>query len=322
MIDGKKGSRMNIVKVTPEEYEKLVPDRRVFFNEPRFCELNKYKVNDVYYLIIKKDQSPRFGVILGKVGEEGQCPFSAPYSYPVEIKPGQGVSNYDEALETLENFCNEENIKSLKITFPPLFYDENQLSAWISALYRGGYQINSMDINYALDLKKLNQDNYEQLIGLKARKHLRKAFKTGISVSVCETETEFAEAYEIVKLNHDAKGRPTRMTFEQLLDTVALTDYKAFIAKLNEKSIASMIYYRINKKVIQCIYSGLLPGYENSGAMNYLSWYAIKYFGDAGYDTIDRATATEDSVPNYGLCDFKESIGCTRSLKYTFSKEL
>lgn len=45
---------------------------------------------------------------------------------------------------------------------------------------------------------------------------------------------------------------------------------------------------------------------------NFLGW--LKY--------LDIGPSTENSIPNYGLCDFKESIGCRRSLKYTMVKEL
>jgi hypothetical protein len=31
--------------------------------------------------------------------------------------------------------------------------------------------------------------------------------------------------------------------------------------------------------------------------------------------------ATENSVPNYGLCEFKESIGCKMAPKYTYYKK-
>lgn len=29
----------------------------------------------------------------------------------------------------------------------------------------------------------------------------------------------------------------------------------------------------------------------------------------------------EDAIPNYGLCDFKDSIGCFASSKYILKKE-
>ena len=56
--------------------------------------------------------------------------------------------------------------------------------------------------------------------------------------------------------------------------------------------------------------------------MNLLTWYTIKYYGDKGYKILDKAIATESSLPNLGLCNFKESVGCERSLKYTFRKEI
>ncbi|SET57886.1 hypothetical protein SAMN04487771_10263 [[Clostridium] aminophilum] len=309
-----------IEKVSPEEYSRCLPENTAFFNSVRFCELNKGKVDEVLYLIIKKGNSNRFGMIIGVKDSAGKCPFSAPYSFPVALNSNNGVSDYDSAIQAIDNFCRGEGIKNLRFTLPPLTYDEHHLAAWVSSFYRHGYRMVNMDINYILDLKKLNVDNYEQIITKKSRSHLRKAIKSGMSVCNCLTEDELREAYNIIKINHDSKGRPTWMTFEQIYETMKLTEYAAFIAILNGENIASMIYYSIDNRVAQCIYSGLIPGYENSGAMNFLSWHAIRYFGNKGYSIIDRAIATEDSIPNYGLCDFKESIGGERSLKFTFDK--
>lgn len=269
-------------------------------------------------MIIKKGNSPRFGLVIGITDHNAKSPFSAPYSYPVSLYANTGISDYDNALVVLNQYCKDEGIHSLRFVFPPVIYDQSQLTAWISACYRHGYKLLNMDINYTLDLKKLNIDNYEQIIPKKSRSHLRKAMKSDMTIKECETEKDLREAYDIIKANHDAKGRPTWMSFEEIRNTVKLTDHAAFIAVLREQKIASMIYYSINDRIAQCIYSGLIPGYENSGAMNYLSWYAIRYYGNKGYSLIDRAIATEDSIPNYGLCDFKESIGGERSLKFSF----
>ena len=311
-----------IKRVSVEEYKVLVPDRRVFFNEPDFTELNKNKADEVRYLIVYKGESPRFGLILGIQDKIAKCPFSAPFSYPVIIGSSAHVEAFDEAIKAIDQYCMDNEIKEIRFTFPPFIYDENTLSVWTSAMYRDSYEPISIDINFTLDLIALNRDDYEMIIPKKGRSHLRKAKASGIQIIRCVEIDDVAEAYDIIVKNHDAKGFPTHMSFQQLEDTFAIVPHEVFLARLDGKGIASMIYYETTKEIVECIYSGYLLEYTNSGVMNYLSWYAIKYFGDKGYKYIDRATAGKDSIPNYGLCDFKESIGGKRSLKYTFRKVL
>lgn len=315
---------MEILRVSPEEYEKLVPDRRVFFNEPRFTELNRDKADDVYYLIFMLNASARFGLILGRRGDVAAAPFSAPYSYPVSIKADCKQETIDEALTALEAFCLGEGIHELRFIFPPFFYDEHQLSGWVNAFYRGKYDVVNLDLNYALDLKKLNVDvdAYGQMITQKGRKGLRKAIKNGMIITKCETEEQFREAYDIIQLGHSAKGFPVKLSFEQLRATTALVPHDAFLVKYQGVTVVGEYLYRVNDRIVQGIYTGTHPDYIEANGMNLLTYHTIRYYGDLGYEILDKAAATEDSVPNYGLCNFKESVGCKRSLKFSFAKKL
>ena len=45
-------------------------------------------------------------------------------------------------------------------------------------------------------------------------------------------------------------------------------------------------------------------------------------YKEKGISLIDIGTSTVDGVPNFGLCDFKESIGCNCSPKINFVKEI
>lgn len=315
---------MHIIRVSPEEYAKLVPDRRVFFNEPSFCELNKDKVDEVHYLIVMKDSSARFGLILGQRGNIAKCPFSAPYSYPVEIRPGESVASFDEAIDAIEAYCQQIGVKELNFIFPPLFYDEHVLSAWVSAFYRRQYKVVNLDLSYALDLTDLNRepDDYCAMLSHKGRKGFRRAMKHDLRIVKCDTPELIREAYELIKINHDAKGFPVRMSFEQLCNTLKLVKHDAFIVKHGEDSVLSEFLYVVNDTTVQGIYCGVHPDYTELNSMNFLTYYTIRYYGDKGYKILDKATATEDSIPNYGLCDFKDSVGCKRSLKYSFRKTL
>ena len=311
-------------RVSADEYEKLVPDRRVFFNEPRFTELNKDKTDEVHYLILMRENSARFGLIAGRVGTEMRTPFSAPYSYPVAIINESKQETIDAALAVFEEYCKSDGAESIRFIFPPLFYDEHLLSGWVNSLYRSGFEMQNLDINYALNLEKLNVDEetYGKLITQKGRKGLRRAERTGLEIIQCKKEEEYKAAYETIQIGHDSKGFPVKMSFEQLRDTLKLVDHDVFIVRKDGVNIVAEVLYRINDRIIQGIYTGTHPDYMDCNGMNLLTWYTIKYYGEKGYKILDKAISTEDSIPNYGLCNFKESVGCERSLKYTFGKRL
>lgn len=313
-----------INRVTAQEYKDLVPDRRIFFNEPDFTELNNDKADQVYYLIFMRENSARFGLIAGRVGNEMRTPFSAPYSYPVAIIGESKQETIDAALETFEDYCIEEGIEYIRFIFPPLFYDEHQLSGWVSALYRKQYRFDNIDLNFALDLRRLNVDEetYGQLITQKGRKGLRRARRSGINIVKCESEEEYREAYRIVQIGHDAKGFPTHLSYDQLMCTLRLVGHDVFIVRKGDVGIVSEFLYRINSRIVQGIYTGTHPDYMGCNGMNLLTYYTIGYYADQGFEILDKATAGKDSIPNYGLCNFKESVGCERSLKYTFRKKL
>lgn len=317
-------SLWHVERVTPEKYKELVPDRAVFFNEPDFAELNKDKVDEVYYLILMRDKSARFALISGRTGTEMRTPFSAPYSYPVSIVSGSKQEAIDAAVSVFEDYCKEHGAESIRFIFPPLFYDEHLLSGWVSALFRNGYSITNLDINYALDLKKLNTDEetYGSMLTQRGRKGLRKAQRIGLEIVRCESVEQYEEAYRIILIGHESKGFPVKMSFRQLMDTMELTEHDAFVVKKEGVGIVAEVLYKINDHIVQGIYTGTHPDYMNCNGMNLLTYYTIQYYGNKGYKILDKAIATEDSIPNYGLCNFKESVGCERSLKYTFRKNI
>ena len=55
-------------------------------------------------------------------------------------------------------------------------------------------------------------------------------------------------------------------------------------------------------------------------AINFLAYQLIQYYTKKGIKILDIGISTEDGIPNYGLCDFKESIGCFLSSKIIFTE--
>lgn len=318
-------SDYKIERVSFNEYKELVPDTQVFFNRPEFAELNKNKVDELYYLLSKKGESDRFGIICGRVGNELRCPFSAPYSYPVEIKKHMKIDSYEGTLYALEEFCKTNGIEKIRFVFPPFFYNEHGLSAWLNIFYRKGYSVANADISYAIDLDimDVDEETYGKMIHEKGRKGLRRAIRKNLTITHCESEEEYLEAYTIMSKGHEYKGFPVKLSYDELRDTMKIADRAdAFIVRQDGVGIVAEFLYAVNDKIVQGIYTGTLPEYMDCNGMNMLTYYTIRYYSNLGYKILDKATATENSVPNYGLCDFKDSVGCKRSIKYTFVKNI
>lgn len=68
------------------------------------------------------------------------------------------------------------------------------------------------------------------------------------------------------------------------------------------------------------IYWGDIDGYSEERPMNLLAENVYEFYQQKGIHVLDIGPSTENGVPNYGLCDFKESIGCQCSSKYTLKK--
>ncbi len=311
---------MIIEEVLYEKYAAMVkPD--FVYDSVQFHELNKYKMDHIKYLLFK-DKKYRFGLCIGIREGEVLCPFSAPFGTMVAIRKPVPIEYVDEALEVLEAYVIQNGFKSIRFILPPMIYQETEISIFVNALYRKGYAISNIDLNFQFDLRKVFIDQYSELLPHNGRKNLRIGLDSELVLKHCETEKEIRDAYQVIAENREAKGYPLRMSFQQVLDTIQLVHYDVFLVMKNDICIAAALIYYVNDKVAQVIYWGDRPGYGEYKPINYLAYQLIRYYGSKGLDYLDIGPSTENSIPNYGLCDFKASIGCDISSKFAMKKIL
>ena len=192
----------------------------------------------------------------------------------------------------------------------------------MNALLGNGFVIQYEDINYSFELDNFNLNTYESMIQRNARRNLRIAMKSGLLFYRCADSAETEEAYDIIATNRESKGYPLRMSKDQLLRTLEIVDHDCFLVKHEDQSIASAIVYRVTDTIAQVIYWGDMPGYSNYKPVNYISYQLLCFYKNLGYRILDIGPSTENGIPNYGLCDFKESIGCVPNAKIRYSLEI
>lgn len=307
--------------VDRKTYEKTTYNIKNIFNTAAFAELNRDKVDEIVYIIIYKGDSPRFSVIFGRVGKSWKCPFSAPFGYIEPLRKNQSVENYEKALDAIETFAEKEGCLSIFVTLPPFFYDFDTINTWYTIMVNSGWENKYVDMNFSINISPLEED-YDRRLYRNARKNYNIAQKAHLTLRRCATTAERKKAYSIIESNRQSKGYPLRMSEKQVFDTINIVSADMFIVSDNDVDIASALVYEVTSEVAQVIYWGNLLGSENKKPMNYLSHELVEIYAKRGYKYLDIGPSTECGKPNYGLCEFKDGIGCDRVIKPSVYKEI
>lgn len=307
---------MQIQRLSPDEYRQLYTHQHVF-NSVDFTELNRIKAKELHYLSIH-DKKHRFGIILGERNGLLRSPFSAPFG-GFTTNGKQTIKRMEEAVDLLLAYAEKQSMQ-LAITPQPLIYDETQLSKWVSVLSRK-MSVRYIDLNYYVDLSRI--DNYEKIIDRSAKKNLHNALKSSFNlIKLCSNEhKEVARAYEVIRHNREEHNYPLRMTLEQVwltVKNVIKSDF--FVLEHKGRDVAAAQVFHVAEGIAQVVYWGDIREYSALRPMNFLTYSLFLYYHKEGLRILDIGPSTEEGLPNYGLCEFKENIGCSITLKYCFTK--
>lgn len=310
---------MEVREITAGEYSQLVGTKCNVFCREAFLELNKGKVDVVRYFV-GRDSKNRIAFAVGEKDGEWRSPFSAPFATIIGLRKGTAIEYYWEFVKLLNEVAFENGIKSISIFLPPDIYGSQENAKIINALLGNGYGMEYQELNYSLPLMGLDLENYKVDIQHNARKNLAIALKSGLELVPCTDLERKKEAYEVIRINRESKGYPLRMTLEQVLETIAVVKHDMFLVKKDERSIAAALVYHVTEEIVQVVYWGDVPDVGEYKPINFLSYELIKYYQERNLRHLDIGPSTENGVPNFGLCSFKESIGCEVSAKYRLTK--
>ena len=106
------------------------------------------------------------------------------------------------------------------------------------------------------------------------------------------------------------------------MDTIKIVDHDFFLVQHEGKTIASAVVYLLTPKIAQVVYWGDVPEVGEFKPINFISYNLIQYYKAQNFEILDIGISTEEGIPNYGLCSFKESLGCIPSCKYRVQIDL
>ena len=190
----------------------------------------------------------------------------------------------------------------------------------MNVLLRQGYELVSCELNFALNLKTLRLEDYVRNLSVKSRNMLSTALNENFQFIKCESLSDKEMVYKVVAQNHESRGYPLRMTWEQVKETIKIVPHDFFIVFNDATPVASAIVFHVTEEIVQVIYWGNIPDKLSAKSMNYLAYKLTAHYHERGMTYLDIGPSTENGVPNYGLCNFKQSIGCEIGSKFVMEK--
>lgn len=305
---------MLIKNLIPYEFSSTFQAAHIF-NTVAFAQLNSDKVERVHYLSFN-DPKPCFGIVLGESNGMLRSPFSAPFGGFLENGTHR-LERLEKAVDMLVDYAKERSLKLL-ITLPPLLYDETKISKWVSVMTRK-MQLSYINLNYHLDISRMPY--YRSVIDRSARNHLNQALRQNYCLHKLNSANrdDVARVYNVICCNHKERGFPLRMTFEQVWQTVSnVISADFFVLEHEGVDVAAAQIFHVADGIAQVVYWGDIRQYAKLRPMNYLAYSLLRYYYDQGLRVLDIGPSTENGMPNYGLCEFKENIGCSVTMKYSF----
>lgn len=310
-----------IKELSSGEYAKLPLNPHVAFDTHAFNELNASKCLGVRYFVAQEEGKDKFGII-GGMSADGvfRLPFSAPFGLVSSVKKHNGIRSWHESISAFVLFLRSEGrCTGMQVTPPPAIYAPDTIAVIENALMQNGFSVDTIDLNYHFDLSNFDEVAYEDKIDIKARQKLRAALKANLEFHVATSERERDIAYEVIKRNREARGYPLRLSADDMKKTSGCIDIEYSYVTLDGAPIASAVVYAVTEDIMQVVYWGNMPDSEEYKPMNFLAFALFRHYRQQGKRQIDIGISTEHGAPNFGLCEFKTSIGCIATIKPTFA---
>lgn len=307
---------MTIKQVTPSEYAALPLTHPHVFNTAAFSCLNAAKAGRLHFLVFEEEGKMRYGITLGERKGWLLSPFSAPFG-GFSFAKTPHLESLDAAAQALSDYAKERNLR-MRISLPPLFYAPQFLAETAMVLSRRS-TATRMELNYHFPLSRFA--DYDRCLARNARKNLRHAEKQEWEFLAVGRKDEegLRQAFDVIRRNREEHGYQLSMTLDEVEKTVQLIPADFFLLRHAGENVAAAQVFHVAEGIAQVVYWGDIHAYSSLRTMNMLVYRVFEHYSHTDLRVLDIGTSMLGDVPNYGLCDFKTSVGCEASPKIVFS---
>ena len=227
------------------------------------------------------------------------------------------ISDSLELTKILIDYAKENKLDGIRLTIPPIFY-QNRASNYIDyALLRNGFKYLKREVTSALFIENDVKANLSKFKPSHARA-VRKAKATDINIKVSQdVESFYAILKENLKIRHGVN--PTH-TIQELYDLIDLfpNSINIFGAFYKGEMIAGVLNFIIKDDVALAFYISHNEKFQELRPLNILFYYIFEWCVKEKIKVYDFGIFTVNGEPNMGLGRFKENFGASGIFRDTF----
>jgi len=265
------------------------------------------------------------GSLVGVVtGDEFASGFSAPFGGIDLVRETENLPRILEFLDDATGRLEGMGIRSIRIHGRPAIYARADIDTEFALLSRG-FKIELTELNQHLDLSGVKSpEDYVERLGWRGRRDLRRASTQGLVFVECLDPEQRAEAYELLRANRVAKGRPMRLSLDYIerLRAQLPGRIRFFSLLAGDRACASAVVYLIKPGRWYVAYWGDAFHQLEQSPMNLLAFKVVERALAEGIVLIDLGISSAAGQLNPGLAQFKESVGAQSTLRFEFVRRV
>ncbi|MFK2826129.1 GNAT family N-acetyltransferase [Bacillus sp. B190/17] len=273
-------------------------------------------------LMAYDDQNRLIAVIPAALKQEGESSIFC--SYPGASHGGIIINHKFDTSKALAlaplliEHCRRLDLKAIELKLVPRIYHLSPSDEIDFALRYHGFSPSISELATALPLKEI--DTADRFMEKNAIRNRNKAINQGVIVKESDDYIQF---WGILQKNLKERHHtfPTH-TYSEILDLIQRypNQLKLFSAFYQEKMIAGVLVFALNRRVINCFYICHHEKYQHLRPLNLIFSDLITWGLQEGFHFVDWGISTENKgqVVNAGLFKFKEGFGGRGILRETY----
>jgi hypothetical protein len=233
-----------------------------------------------------------------------------------EFKSTPTIQAVEAFVAGVLDFLAENGARIIELRSSPSIYYSATAALLHNVLLRNRFRVQVVDLDYVLTV---DETPLIEKVSASRRQRIVKCRREGFEARRLDPSMA-RSVYATIAENRHARSYPLTMTYDAVIQMMQIfPDHLIlFGVFLKDELIAASICVKVNAAVLYVFYWGDLPGYEPFSPIALLAETIYDYAHATGFQLLDLGTATDSGTPNYGLIDFKHSLGCVESQKLSF----
>ena len=321
---------MNIKQILQQHNDEwdtfvLSSNNGTIFHQLKFLSYHHPEKFQFHHLAFYKDNT--LVAVLPGALENGI--FSSPMgaSYGSFVTADSDFSDYEELIDSLLTYAQENAIKEIRLTPPPLIYMNRQNEIERFLLSYKGFEVEKHLITNVVNLESATVETLMDNLTSMARRNVKKADELGVTVRFSDDFDSFYPMLVENKQKFDVKPAHTLEELKKLKEL--FPDKIRLLAAYSADNtlIGGIVLFVTNTKTLLAFYICHYFEYQEQRAVNKLLFEVLRFALENNYQYVDLGVSMNTAVsnpmePSRSLIFFKEGIQSRGFLRTTYKKTL